>query len=61
MGKALDTLNNSAKGVFGGITSGIGSGISNLTTDMIFGGRNRKKQLEQQQKLTDIQTSAKKT
>ena len=58
MGKALNTIKNST---VGGISSGISSGISNQVTDMLFGDRNRKKQLEQQQKLTDIQTNAKKT
>lgn len=60
MGKAKDTIKNSALGGLGSLTSGIGSGISNQVTDMLFGNSNRKKQLKQQQALTDIQTNAKK-
>ena len=59
MGKALDTLTNSALGGLNNLVGGIGSGISNQITDSLFGDRNRRKQLEQQQKLTDIQTAAK--
>lgn len=59
MGKALDTIKNSALGGVSNLVGGIGSGISNQVTDMLFGNSNRKKQLKQQQKLTDMQTAAK--
>ena len=59
MGKALESIKNSALGGLSSLAGGIGSGIANQATDMLFGDRNRRKQLEQQQKLTDMQTAAK--
>ena len=47
MGKALESIKNSALGGLGSLAGGIGSGIANQVTDMLFGDRNRRKQLEQ--------------